>query len=372
MLLLLGFAVARLIFRCRRSERPGWNWQALRDQVGRLDLCLVCLGSMFLLYYLAAMFPRPNLQYANLMGLPLAQVISFYFEVDLLAWLFLAIVLRRIYLIMRGRAAFSPLWDGLAIGAVVYFMAFLWLRLASIHYTAALDLIAVLYLGRLAVLASERMQWRARVAAFALALVIVFQAVSISAFRVSERKNYIHAKVELANVIVAQYRGREGIGLRLFFPFAGIYPLTEFASYLSYRGVPLEGDSSESTRSKRAVIVRGVVAKEGSCVPYRSFVCHPGIRPEPGDLVIELPDDLESLGAISPYQSGGESLLSYAPHPRIPLWLYPFVARLRVAAVTMAERDKLSDRWLHASVTEWEESNPPSAERQPSFAPGGR
>jgi hypothetical protein len=270
-----------------------------------------------------------------------------------LAWLFLAVVLRRIYLIMRGRAAFSPLWDGLAIGAVVHFMAFLWLHLASIHYTAPLDLIAVLYLGRLAVLASEKVQWRGRVAAVALALVIVLQAVSISAFRVFERKNYIHAKVEVANLIVGRIRNHRKIGQRLFFPFADLYSLTEFASYLSYRGVPLEEIPDTSSRSNGVALVTTAVSDEGLCEPYRNYVCHPGTRPGPGDLVIELPDDEESLAEISPYRDGGEILLSYEPQPHIPQWLYPYFSRLRVAAIRSSERTRLSDRWLHASVTIW-------------------
>jgi hypothetical protein len=352
-LLLFGFALARLMLRCRTSNWAAWDYKRLRDTESRLDLCLVCLGILSLLYYAAVMFPHPTMQYADKMRVPLAQVISFYLKLDPLAWLFVAVVMRRAYLILRGRVAPSPLWDGLAFGGVVCLSAYLSLGLATVYYLAPVDFMAVLYVGRLAILSRERMRLWSRAAALVLAFAVLFQGVSLSAFRLFERKNYIHAKTEIANLIVARCRSRVGIGQRLFFPFTDTYPLTEFASYLSYRGVPLEGDMAGSAWPNGVALVSKAVAKEGPCVPYRSFVCHAGTKPKPGDLVIELPDDAESLAEMSPYRNGGELLFSYEPYPHIPQWLYPSFSRLRVAAIRSSERRELPDRWLHASVTMW-------------------
>jgi hypothetical protein len=352
-LLLWGFAVGRLILRCRSSTPPVWDYRRLRDKESQLDFCLISLGVLFLLYYMAAMFPRPNLRYADVMRIPLAQVVPFYLELDPLAFLFLGVMLGRAYFVLRGRVESSPLWDGLAFGGAVCFAAYLVLGLATVYYMAPVDLIAVLYVGRLALLSSEKMRWGTRAVALALAFAILFHAASLSTFRLFERKNYIHAKAEIANLIVARFRSRAGIGQRLFFPFTSLYSLTEFASYLSYRGVSLEEITDKSARSDGVAIVSTAAAEEGLCVPYRSFVCHPGAEPGPGDLVIELPDDEESLAEMSPYRDGGEILVSYEPHPHIPKWLYPSFSRLRVAAIRSSERRGLSDRWLHASVTVW-------------------
>jgi hypothetical protein len=68
--------------------------------------------------------------------------------------------------------------------------------------------------------------------------------------------------------------------------------------------------------------------------------------PDPGDLVIVLPDDNQSLADITPYRVQGELLFSY--EPGIPQWLYPFIRSLPIADVT-----RLRDGWLHASVTAW-------------------
>jgi len=49
----------------------------------------------------------------------LGEILLAYMRLDFLAWLLIFVVLGRIYLILRGRAAASPLWDGLAFGGVL-------------------------------------------------------------------------------------------------------------------------------------------------------------------------------------------------------------------------------------------------------------
>jgi hypothetical protein len=49
-----------------------------------------------------------------------------YLRIDLLAWLFVAVVLGRIYLILPHRVAPLLLWDGIAFGGVAYFFGFLY------------------------------------------------------------------------------------------------------------------------------------------------------------------------------------------------------------------------------------------------------
>jgi hypothetical protein len=124
----------------------------------------------------------------------------------------------------------------------------------------------------------------------------------------------------------------------------------EFAAYLSYRGVPIEGATAETTGLDKVVVVSRMIAKDGRCMGYESPVCHAGSTPDAGDLVIVLPDDDASLAEISPYRERGDLLFSYAPRPRIPGWLYPFASSLQTASHRVV-RQPLSDGWLRASVT---------------------
>lgn len=351
-LLLLGFAVGRIVFRCWPTEQTGWSFARIRDKESRLDLCFIALSFSFLLYYFAAMMPHVNMQYASQQQYPLATVMLFYLRMDLLAWIFVGVVVGRAYLILRKRVLPSPYWDGLSWGAVLCFVAYIYLRLTTAYYLAPVDLIAVLYMGRLAILSWEKLRARTRTATAAIACAVLIQCILLSSFRMFERKNAIHAKAAIADVIVARYQRGEGNLKRLYFPFADVYPITEFASYLAYRGVPVEGSPVETAASAARVMIVAVVEKDGRCVSYGPIVCHPATGPKPGDLVIELPEDEDSTADLAPYQAGGESLLSYSPSPHWSPWFNPFVNTLRVASVRF-EYKNLPPRWMKASVTAW-------------------
>jgi hypothetical protein len=351
-LLLVTFAASRLVFRSRTSQPKGGLRSLLRHKASSLDLCLCFVGGLFFLYYLAAMFPHLNKQYAEQLAMSLQETILFYLKLDLLAWLFAVVVLRRIYLILRRRVQPSQLWDALALGGLTYFVAYLYLRLPAVYYLAPVDLIAVLYLGRLTLRAWEPMRLRTKAAALVLVVVVLVQYFSFSALRLFERKNVIHAKAELASVVKTQYRSDTLNPRRLFFPFATPFVIMEFGSYLHYRGVPVEGAPDESAGVRKVQMVSKVIANDGPCMDYRSLICHAGSQPDPGDLVIVLPDDNAPSARTTPYLDGGSLLFSYEPYPPIPHWLFPVIGRLGFALPESAHHE-IPDRWLHASVIEW-------------------
>jgi hypothetical protein len=351
-LLLLVFAVSRLVLRCRNADGSGWDYSRLRDKESRLDLCLAALAVWFLLYYAAVMFPHPNVQYAHDHSRSAVVVLLGYMKIDWLAWLFLAFVLSRVYLILRHRVTPSLLWDGVAFGGVAYFMTYLFLGMFSGYYLAPVDLIGVLYVGRFAILPWADSSWGTRVVIMVLACSVLVQDVSLSAFRIFERKNVIHGKAELAGVIKARYQSGEGNVQRLFFPFARQYSVMEFAAYLNYRGVPVEGAPAGSARLTRVTLVSRAVVKDSLCLGYETFVCHAGSSPERGDLVVILPDDDASRAAITPYRDGGSLLFLYECRPRVPQWLSPFFNRLHVISYAFPNKE-LPDRWMDASVSVW-------------------
>ena len=120
-------------------------------------MALALLVAPFLLYYLAAMFPNFSTHYANQFRLPLAEVLASYLKVDLLVWALVAVALAKIFLILWDKVAPSPFWDGLALAGVGYFAGYLALHAQTAYFLAPSDLIAVLYLGRLAILSMENM-----------------------------------------------------------------------------------------------------------------------------------------------------------------------------------------------------------------------
>jgi hypothetical protein len=351
--LVLGFALGRLVLRCWEPDHPGWNFKRLREPESRLDMCLGFLVVPFLLYYLAAMFPHYSTRYADDFHLPLGQVLVSYFEVDLLAWILVAVVMARVFLILQRKVAPSLLWDGLALAGVGCFAAYLVLRMSSGYYLAPVDLIAILYVGRLALLSMATMSQLSRLCALGLLGLVVLQDASLSAFRMYERKNVIHAKAEMGHMIQARYESDPQNVKRIFFPFASPFHILEFASYLNYLGVPVEQVQAGSTEIGNVEMVGPQIKKDGPC-GYRTFVCHPGSSPDPGDLVVLLPDDLTPADESNSYrQERNGSLFSYTPRPSIPGWLQPYVNHLHVISPIFAHV-QLPYSWLDASVNAWQ------------------
>ncbi len=346
-LLLLGFAAGRLILRGKSEGDAGWVYHRLWDKESRLDLCLACLAMLFLLQYFAAMGIHASIGYASLRRHPLSEVVLDYLRVDLLAWLFMAVVIGRIYLILRQWAVPWLLWDALALGGVACFLAYHRLHMFTAYYFAPVDFIAILYVGRFTVLSWEKMRSWSKSAAVTLAIAVFLQDVLFSAFAVFERKNVIHAKAEIASVVEARYRSGGGNVRRLFFPFAGPYQIDEFANYLEYRGVPVKNAVGEAVEPNSVVLAFRSPPKDRWCA-----FCRSASAPAPGDLVIVLPDDNASGAEASAYREGGELLFSYDPRPINPHWFYPLVDGINIAALRPWQVP-VPDRWMDGSVTLW-------------------
>jgi hypothetical protein len=169
--------------------------------------------------------------------------------------------------------------------------------------------------------------------------------------RVFEQKNILHAKAEIARVIRARYQAASGHIGRLFFPFASPYMIMEFASFLDYQGVPIKGLIDEAGKLNGVSVATGTLTQDAPCVTYRNLVCHAPTTPDPGDLVIVLPDDGQSLAAVTSYRAQGELLFSY--EPSIPQWLYPFIRSVPIVSPGPIPKKELPDGWLYASVTRW-------------------
>jgi hypothetical protein len=353
-LLLLGFAFGRLVLRAWNAHQGGWDFKRLRDSENRLDMCLGFLGLLFFVYYLAAMFPNYSFGYADESQLPLKQAFVSYVKLDLLVWVLAAVVLGRIFQILRRKATPALLWDGLALGGVGCLAGYLILRMNAGYFLAPADIIAVLYLGHLAVLSVKNMSRAQRLSAVSLLILVVFQDFSLSAFRMYERKNVIHAKAEMAQSIKMRYESDPQNLKRLFFPFAQPFHIMEFASYLNYIGVPVEQVPASSLADGGIVIVGKVFKADGPC-GYRPFMCHPGSRPNPGDLVVVLPEDFTRTDELNSYQQEDEPLFSYQPRPNIPRWLFPYVNAQRVVSPIFSQ-SQLPESWLNASVTVWKSS----------------
>ena len=352
--LLLGFAVSRLILRCRKIDGAGWRFDLFWARDSRLDMCLASLAVVFLILYFAFV-GNANMHYADTNSQPRADVVLAYAKMDFLPWLLVTVLLGRIYMILRYRMAPWLLWDALAAGGVACFLSYIYLRLFSVYYLAPVDLIAVLYVGRFAVLSWKKMPSWGKIAAIPLASIIICQVLLVSTLVMVERKNVIQGTVEIASVVETQYRRNSGKQLRLFFPFTGGYRIMEFGAYLSSRGIAVKGADDTApgpngvvlakARRARATNSAGGPAEDGPCVEWRPVWCQVVNGPASGDLVIVLPIDGASLAETSPYRNEGVLLLHSTPRLPIPQWSHWLSDQVHFW--------NGANRWMDGSVTLW-------------------
>lgn len=346
--LLGGFAVGHLVLRCIKPGGKGWDTARLRDSESRLDACLILMTTVFLLYYFAAMYPIFGMGYRAEASLPLVQVFASYVQQDILAWVFLIVFLIRGILIVRGRISPWPLWDGLALGGALLLAGYLDLRMSSGYYLAQVDVIAVLYVGRVVLMSRNKMTRFFQWAAVGVATLVTVQGVSLSAFRLYEAKNVIHGKAELGREIAAEYAAHPGQVKRLFFPYAGPWQIMEFASYLNYLGVPIEQDAKSGLGAKGVALIGPAVPSDGPC-SYRSFLCRSGSKAIANDLIVILPDDVTN-SENSPLGPQDDTLFTYSPRPSIPPWMSQYVRQLHVISPVFAH-SQLPASWLDASIS---------------------
>jgi hypothetical protein len=355
--LLFAFAASRLIL--RSGMGAGWGLDQLFVRESRLDWNIVCLSALFLVVYFGFVGHHGQIHYDVERLQPLANVLFAYTRFDLLPWLLVTTLMGRVYIILYRRSAPVLLWDGLAFGAVAYFSAYICLGLINNYYLAPVDLIAILYIGRITVLSWSQMGRGEKAALSMLGSIVLLQDVVGSCLSIVDRKNTIHANAEIASAVKVQYERGFGDNLRLFFPFANGYYIMEFAAYLSYRGVPIDkaGDDAPvflkkvrlaESKNTSAVFLEERTDKDGPCINYNPIKCEFIDEPAPGDLVLVLPTDTASRSAVSVYRVKGELLLFSKPLLPVPSWLHSLFEY-------WAGRE-FPDRWLDGSVTKWTQS----------------
>ena len=317
-LLLLSYAAARIVLRGRAAFRDVSNLAWITRAENRLDLCIAAVSVVFVACYALAMLPHTDAAYLAGRRLPLAVWSGRILQTDLLVWVFAAVAVTRGIWIFRGKAAPDLLWDGLACGGVVYFCAYLFVvRITNRYYLAPSDFIAVLYLGRLLFLGWQEMRWCVRLAAATVAVVVTGQSVLESARQVLERKYYIQRMAVTADAIKALCDRDPKAVRKLYFPVATGYRLVDFASYLSYRGVPVEIAGVTQPYVAGVRIFGSRISSDRKCFSFGDFVCHPGLASGDWDMEIVLPQEWVLPEEMSHYEEVEAKWEAYAD-PRIP------------------------------------------------------
>lgn len=276
-----------------RSKRSFLKQNAL--YFGLLAVCAV-----YVTFFLATMLPWGHSSYVAEHSQPIHSVILTYLAIDWVPWILLAVFLVRLVWWLNQRGRLDNIWDSLAAGALAYFFVILALRLISGYYLAPVDLIAFIYLARLVLV------WRptarsAHVALVATGVVcLLIHDAAYSSFRVIERKSMVIASRRFADFLQSYSHQAAGSSLDLYFPYATGHQLATLSAYLRYRGLPLAETRAANERAGPKIKIDGPGEFTGNrCMEYSAYVCFHLDSPNPGVLVVVMPDDFVRLNEVS-------------------------------------------------------------------------
>lgn len=327
-LLVAGFAAGKLVLDAQRDRRDFLRRHLL--ELSHLALCAVFVG-----VYFFAMRSATGESYAINAGRVGASLAAFdtYVQVDPLLIVLAVVVALRVVLVFTGKRAADPLWDSLAVGALIYVAAYIKLAMVRDYYTAPADFVAVIYLARVAYAELRSASIVVRAAVSLVVAVAFMQNLSTDAFAVLTRKEYVAASRQMVDALEQHAVSSRRDTVELFFPQVGGFQLMEFSAYLRYRGFRMLGDSTAREANRPVVVVKGPHRfPEDVCQPSQNFKCLYAVAPARGDLVAFLPGREVSSAAVE--ELGGRQVFRVRPSSS---WM---LSALRMLAPT----DRLVER----------------------------
>lgn len=298
-ILVAGFAACYLLFQLYGGSRENNGARRFFRQ-NALYFSLLAVCAVYVGVFLATMFPWGRRSYVAQHHQPIGSVLQTYLVIDWMPWILLAGFLFRFVRWLDQTERLDALWDSLALGALAYFFVILALGLISGYYLAPVDLIAFVYLARLA------FSWlpRARepyvtLAASALVCLLIHDA-AYSSFRIIERKSMIMTSRRFADFLQSYSLDATKPTIDLYFPHATGHQLATLSAYMRYRGLPLAETGLPNKRSGPQLRIEGASEFAGNrCMEYSIYTCVHADTPTPGALIVVMPDDFVRMSDVS-------------------------------------------------------------------------
>lgn len=308
-----GFSGTRLLL--NKVDNPGTNRHNryyLFFKENLIDISLLILACLFLLLYIITSLPNPNLGYAGNKDISRFFILTRFLICDPLLGVFLLSFTLRLFYLIYQKKPLNRFWDPLAIGAILYFLTFIVLKLFRVYYTAIIDLIAILYLFQMISqwLQKKREVVLSVVTCILVCFVFVHHAV-FSFFYILERKNLIEGKVQLAGFLEEYAKNGNDHEIKLFFPNVNGYYLMELSGFLEYKGLQLAKNELPVASAEPIFRIEGSREfRNNLCINYRKQAkCYHADGAESGHLIVVIPEDNISEDRFNGIKN--ESILLY-------------------------------------------------------------
>ncbi|MCS6942375.1 MAG: hypothetical protein NZ901_07170 [Geminocystis sp.] len=302
-LLILGFIISHLLLKGisgvkKANQKSNSNNIVAWLQNNYLEILVLFQVLVFIALFIYFVYGLVKNPYGVTEKKSILWTLATYLKTNLLLCIFLLYLPIRLLMISQGKSRVDPLWDSLAVGGLLYFLAYIKLGLFRWYYIAPVDFVAILYLVKTisvnVISESDKSKriWRG-VFAILLSAMIVGN-LQPSAYAILVRKKDIESRVRAADFIKRYHENKNKV--TLFFPSkmnpgATGYYMMEFAAFLEYKGIPVFSlDNYGSVGIRKPILMKGEEEYTNNlCVQYRRFICLPVSQPSPGDLFIILP-----------------------------------------------------------------------------------
>jgi len=284
-----------------------------------VDTSLLLLSILYISLYKIIVLSEVSEKYFYNSKSTIIDTFHSYIDNSLLITIFSIIVIIRLSYLILSKKIENNFWDLLALGALLYFLTFLSLKMYTKYYLAPAEFIAVLYLSQLAYeiyhfwdnkKAKRRILNRflfLTIASFSIFLLIV-QAIQTTSYEILSRKSLVSGNMQLASKIREYKELHNQEETSLFFPSStGSYLIMNFGSFLEYleykdkvlnyrnnRSISTESSSSlaipGSEKYQSAFVLKSPLEfKDNLCVEWFYINCFQSIKPQSDDLIVLLP-----------------------------------------------------------------------------------
>jgi len=307
-LFIVAYAVTQLLLQRSAARRSGQvSWLEFVKE-NALPAGMLGVSAIYLAFFLVTILPHRTFSYINGLREPLLSALLADLQIDWLPLTLLVVFVLRFGLFLLSDGRLDPMWDPLAAGALAYFVGLVSLRINSGYYMAPVDLFALLYFASMSRLWLSRAS-RLRISVVAIVfLSVLLHDIAYSSFRMVERKGVITTKSQFAEFLKSYLSTAKDRTVELFFPYSDGYNLMELSSYLRYEGFHLDGQRIAS--EPHLVIAGRGNFYDSRCVNYREFTCIHADRPDPGALIVILPDDDVSMSDVQRVGEGSDLVFS--------------------------------------------------------------
>ncbi|WP_144439311.1 hypothetical protein [Geminocystis sp. NIES-3708] len=357
-LFIMGFCLAHLFLKTLQNKLLGKKINKISSYISEnwIDFGLILLSLVFFFLYIFYIYGKVEISYTEeRQEVNILSTFTSYIKVNPILLIFVLFLPLRIVGVCLGKYKINLIWDSLAIGNLLYFLAYLKLNMFRWYYTAPFDFVALLYLVNIiseVFIKTEKNKYKLPICISLLFLIFITN-LHYSSYAILARKKEIESRVQTTNFL--RNNIKNNMNTNLFFPANESYYIMEFASFLNYKNFPILSKNNEEDKNHFEQQANYLIMKASNnftdnlCMSFRPFKCFESKQVNKNDFITFLPETVMLFSAdfdqsipiniINKYQQKSKIIFHYQPQFKgIESVLY------------FLTKNKINEKWLNVYI----------------------